>query len=136
MSTESGGKDGTGVEKVFEEFNKSWLTYWDAYVDLQNQLYESIKTAREVSWLAATDTAKMSEINSAQRELFSTMPRRMDYMPLGQISRDLDSAVSKLEELENALSVEKEKCKRLELATDVLQERARRTKEELLAAKG
>ncbi|MGA2199382.1 MAG: hypothetical protein ABSG45_05535 [Nitrososphaerales archaeon] len=135
MSTESGGKDGTGVEKVFEEFNKSWLTYWDAYVDLQNQLYESIKTAREVSWLAATDTAKMSEINSAQRELFSTMPRRMDYMPLGQISRDLDSAVSKLEELENALSVEKEKCKRLELATDVLQERARRTKEELLAAK-
>ena len=135
MSTESGGKDDTGVEKVFEEFNKSWLTYWDAYVDLQNQLYESIKTAREVSWLAATDTAKMSEINSAQRELFSTMPRRMDYMPLGQISRDLDSAVSKLEELENALSVEKEKCKRLELATDVLQERARRTKEELLAAK-
>jgi hypothetical protein len=135
LSTESGGKDDTGVEKVFEEFNKSWLTYWDAYVDLQNQLYESIKTAREVSWLAATDTAKMSEINSAQRELFSTMPRRMDYMPLGQISRDLDSAVSKLEELENALSVEKEKCKRLELATDVLQERARRTKEELLAAK-
>jgi hypothetical protein len=133
LSTESGGKDGTGVEKVFEEFNKSWLTYWDAYVDLQNQLYESIKTAREVSWLAATDTAKMSEINSAQRELFSTMPRRMDYMPLGQISRDLDSAVSKLEELENALSVEKEKCKRLELATDVLQARARRTKEELLA---
>ncbi len=49
MSTESGGKDGTGVEKVFEEFNKSWLTYWDAYVDLQNRLYESIKTAREAS---------------------------------------------------------------------------------------
>lgn len=111
------------------------MTYWDAYVDLQNQLYESIKTAREVSWLAATDTTKMSAINSVQRELFSTMPRRMDYMPLGQISRDLDSAVSKLEELENALSVEKEKCKRLEEATDVLQERARKTKEELLASK-
>lgn len=120
---------------MFEDFNKSWMTYWDAYVDLQNQLYESIKTAREVSWLAATDTTKMSAINSVQRELFSTMPRRMDYMPLGQISRDLDSAVSKLEELENALSVEKEKCKRLEAATDVLQERARKTKEELLASK-
>jgi hypothetical protein len=135
LSTESGGGAGAGVEKVFEEFNKSWMTYWDAYVDLQNQLYESIKTAREVSWLAATDTAKMSEINSAQRELFSTMPRRMDYMPLGQISRDLDSAVSKLEELENALSVEKEKCKRLEQATDVLLEKTKKTKEELLGVK-
>jgi hypothetical protein len=135
LSSESGSGPSTGVEKVFEDFNKSWMTYWDAYVDLQNQLYESIKTAREVSWLAATDTTKMSAINSVQRELFSTMPRRMDYMPLGQISRDLDSAVSKLEELENALSVEKEKCKRLEEATDVLQERARKTKEELLASK-
>ena len=104
------------------------MVYWDAYVDLQNQLYESIKTAREVSWLAATDTTKMSDINSVQRELFSTMPRRMDYMPLGQISRDLDSALSKLEELEAALSVEKEKCKRLEQATDVLLEGTRRTK--------
>ena len=135
LSSESGSGTSTRVEKVFEDFNKSWMTYWDAYVDLQNQLYESIKTAREVSWLAATDTTKMSAINSVQRELFSTMPRRMDYMPLGQISRDLDSSVSKLEELENALSVEKEKCKRLEEATDVLQERARKTKEELLASK-
>ena len=136
MSTESGRKDGTGVEKVFEDFNKSWMTYWDAYVELQNQLYESIKTAREVSWLAATDTTKMSEINSAQRELFSTMPRRVDYVPLGQISRDLDSAVSKLDELQNALSVEKEKCRNLEQATDVLLEKSKKTKEGLLAVKG
>ena len=135
MSSESGDKAGEAIGKVFEEFNRSWMTYWEAYVDLQNQLYESIKTAREVSWLAATDTAKMSEINSAQRELFSTMPRRMDYMPLGQISRDLDSAVSKLEELEAALSVEKEKCKRLEQAADVLQERARKSIEELRSAR-
>lgn len=133
MTTDSGDTDGTVAEKVFEEFNKSWMTYWDAYVDLQNQLYESIKTAREVSWLAATDTSKMSAINSSQRELFSTMPRRMDYIPLGQISRDLDSAVSKLDDLMNALSIEKEKCKRLEAATDVLQERVRKTKDELLA---
>jgi hypothetical protein len=135
LSSASGGEAGTGIEKVFEEFNRSWMTYWDAYVDLQNQLYESIKTAREVSWLAATDTGKMSEINSAQRELFSTMPRRMDYMPLGQISRDLDSAVGKIEELESALAVEKEKCSRLEQATDVLLLQARRTKEELLSAR-
>jgi hypothetical protein len=131
LSSKSGTGGGTGAEKMFEEFNRSWMTYWDAYVDLQNQLYESIKTAREVSWLAATDTGKMSEINAAQRDLFSTMPRRMDYIPLGQISRDLDSALSKLNELDNALMVEKEKCTRLERATDVLLERTRKTKEEL-----
>jgi hypothetical protein len=135
LSTGSGGDGSAHVAKAFEEFNKSWMVYWDAYVDLQNQLYESIKTAREVSWLAATDTTKMSEINSAQRELFSTMPRRMDYMPLGQINRDLDSALSKLEELEAALSVEKEKCRRLEQATDVLLEGTRRTKRELVGTK-
>jgi hypothetical protein len=135
LSAGSGSEGGVRVEKVFEEFNKSWMIYWDAYVDLQNQLYESIKTAREVSWLAATDTTKMSDINSAQRELFSTMPRRMDYMPLGQISRDLDSALSKLEELEAALSLEKEKCRRLEQATDVLLEGTRKTKEELVGSK-
>ncbi len=135
MTADSRDTAGTPIEKVFEEFNRSWMTYWDAYVDLQNQLYESIKTAREVSWLAATDTAKMSEINSAQRELFSSMPRRVDYVPLGQISRDLDSAVSKVEELESALLAEKNKCKLLEAATDILLERARKTKEELLNTK-
>ncbi len=110
------------------------MTYWAAYVELQNQLYESVKAAREVSWLAATDTEKISEINQAQRELFASMPRRMDYMPLGQITRSFDSAVSKLEVLETALSVGKEMCTRLEEATEVLKERARKTKEELLRA--
>ncbi len=129
------GEGGEELERIFGEFNKSWMTYWDAYVELQNQLYESIKAAREVTWLAGTDTEKVSEINQAQRELFASMPRRMDYMPLGQITRDLDSALSKLERLENALSVEKEKCKRLEEATEVLRERARKAKEELLRAK-
>lgn len=134
----SGGANGDGsteVEKIFEEFNRSWMTYWNAYIELQNQLYESIRAAREVSWLAATDTKKISEINQAQREVFASMPRRMDYMPLGQITRGFDSAVGKLEELENALSVEKEKCQRLEEATEVLKERARETKERLLRAK-
>ena len=135
MSSESGDKAGEAIGKVFEEFNRSWMTYWEAYVDLQNQLYESIKTAREVSWLAATDTAKMSEINSAQRELFSTMPRRMDYMPLGEISRNLESAVSKLETLQAILTAEREMCKRLEEATAVLKERARITEEALTNAK-
>jgi hypothetical protein len=101
LSAGSGGEAGIKAEKAFEEFNKSWMVYWDAYVDLQNQLYESIKTAREV----------------------------------GQISRDLDSALSKLEELEAALSLEKEKCKRLQQATDVLLEGTRRTKEELAGTK-
>jgi hypothetical protein len=117
-------KGGDGVEEIFAEFNRSWMTYWDAYVNLQNQLYESIKAAREVS-----------AINQAQRELFASMPRRMDYMPLGQINRGLDSAVSKLEELEKALSVGEEMCKTLQEATEVLKTKARKTKEGLLKVK-
>lgn len=123
------------IEQIFAEFNKSWMIYWDAYVELQNQMYESIKAARDVSWLAGTDTQKISEINQAQRELFASMPRRMDYMPLGEISRDLDSAVSKLEALQSALFVEKEMCKRLEDATALLKESARITEEALAKAK-
>jgi hypothetical protein len=73
--------DQARVEGIFAAFNESWLVYWDAYVELQNQLYESVKAAREVSWLAATDTDEISRINMAQRELFASMPRRMDYSP-------------------------------------------------------
>lgn len=135
MSIGTTGEIGKEVERILAEFNKSWMTYWDAYVELQNQLYESIKAARDVTWLAATDTQKISEMNSAQRDLFASMPRRMDYMPVGQITRDFDSALSKLEELEKALSVELEKCKSLEEATEVLKEKARKAKEELLKAK-
>jgi hypothetical protein len=131
--TDAGGK--VEIEKIFAEFNKSWMTYWDAYVALQNQLYESIKAARDVSWLAATDTTKISEINQAQRELFASMPRRMDYMPLGEITRNLESAVSKLEALQEILLAEKEMCKRLEDATAVLKDRARITEEALMKAK-
>jgi chromosome segregation ATPase len=119
------------IEAIFAEFNESWMNYWSAYVELQNQLYESVKAAREVSWLAATDIEKISEINQAQRELFAAMPRRMDYMPLGQITRNLDSALSKLDELESALAVEKEKSKKLEEAIEALREKTKRTKEEL-----
>lgn len=111
------------------------MTYWDAYVELQDQLYEAIKTAREVSWLGATDSEKLSEVNRVQRELFASMPRRMDYMPLGQIAEDYDSAASKLEELENALSVQKAKCEKLEQATEELKAKARKTEEDLLRAK-
>jgi hypothetical protein len=123
------------IERIFASFNESWMTYWDAYVALQNQLYESIKVARDVAWLSATDTGKMSDINRVQRELFASMPRRMDYMPLGQITNDLDSAVAKLEELEKTLMQEKEMCKKLEGATEVLVEKTRTTKSEILAAK-
>ncbi len=111
------------------------MGYWGAYVDLQNQLYESVRAAREVSWMAATDFTKLTEINQVQRELFASMPRRMDYMPLGQLSRNLDSVVSKLGDLETALSAEKEKCRRLDEAITVLMERAKKTKEELLTTK-
>jgi peptidoglycan hydrolase CwlO-like protein len=59
----------------------------------------------------------------------------MDYMPLGEISRDFESAVSKLEALQTILSAEKEMCKRLEEATAVLKDRARATEEALKNAK-
>jgi len=134
MDSAKGG-GATKTERIFAEFNKAWMTYWDAYVALQNQLYESIRAAREVSWLAGTNTQKMSEINQAQRDLFASMPRRMDYMPLGEISRDLDSAVSKLEALQSALLVEKEMCKRLEDATSVLRDRARITQDALASTR-
>ena len=119
------------MAQAFDEFNESWLVYWTAYIDLQNQLYESLKAAREVTWLGATDSAKMSEINAAQRQLFASMPRRLDYAPLGQVNRSMDYALSKINELQAALTSEKEKCKRLETAIDILIDKASRTKQEL-----
>jgi hypothetical protein len=119
------------VEKIFEAFNESWMNYWNTYVDLQNQLYESARAARQVSWLAATDVTKLSDINRAQRELFASMPRRVDYEPLGQITRSLDTAASVLDDLSASLEREQEKCKRLEEAIATLIEQTRRAKEEL-----
>ncbi len=103
-------------------------------MELQNQLYDSARAAREVSWLAATDEAKMSQINRMQRELYATMPRRVDYMPLGQVNRNLDNALSKILELESALTSEKAKCSRLLAAVDLLLEQISRTKLELKGA--
>ena len=119
------------IAQAFDGFNESWLTYWNAYIAMQNSLYESLRAARDVAWLAATDADKLSKINAAQRELFSTMPRRLDYTPLGQINRSLEYAIGKITELQVALVSEKEKCRRLEAAIDVLMERATRTQQEL-----
>ena len=119
------------LERVFNEFQTAWLIYWDAYVDLQNQPYEAIKAARDVSWLAATDPDKLSRLNNSQRELFASMPRRMDYMPLGQINRNLDSAIGKLDLLEKAMFTEKEKCLRLMDAIQIIQEKIEIAKKEL-----
>ena len=121
------------VQRMFDEFNESWLRYWAIYVELQNQLYDSARAAREVSWLAAADDAKLSQINRVQRELYATMPRRVDYMPLGQVNRDMDSAFSKVQELETALASEKVKCGRLEAAIDMLLQQIVKTKQELAA---
>lgn len=119
------------IDQAFEEFNESWLTYWDAYIDLQNQLYESVKAARDVAWLAATDADKLSRINAAQRQLFASMPRRLDYVPLGLINRSMEFALGKINDLQATLVREKEKCKRLQEAIDILMEKATRTKQEL-----
>lgn len=122
-------------EEIFVSFNESLMKYWESYVKLQDQLYESLRAAREVSWLAATDTSKLREINQAQRELFARMPRRMDYIPLAQISLDYDSAASKIAELEATLSLEEEGCKKLEEAIAILKEKAAAMKEALRAAR-
>jgi chromosome segregation ATPase len=123
--------DQTRLEEMFDSFSKAWLKYWESYVSLQDQLYEGIRAAREVQWLAATDPEKLSEINRLQRELFASMPRRLDYAPLGQISRDLDSAPTRIAELEAALSSEHEACRKLEEAISILKTQTRALKESL-----
>jgi hypothetical protein len=111
------------MKEILAAYNEAWMKYWEAYIKLQDQLYESLRAGREVSWLAATDERKMSEINQVQRELFQNMPRRLDYSPLGQITRDLNSAPSKIKDLEAALSAEEEGCKSLEAAIALMKEK-------------
>jgi hypothetical protein len=86
-----------------------------------------------VQWLAATDEKKLSEINSLQRELFASVPRRLDYTPLGQISEDLDSAPNKIDELDAALSSANEACRKLEEGIVILKSRSEAMKEALQA---
>jgi len=115
-------------------YNEAWMKYWRAYIKLQDQLYESLRAGREVSWLAATDERKMSQINQVQRELFEDMPRRLDYSPLGQISRDLNSAPSKIKDLEAALSEEEQGCKALEAAIVLMKEQVEIMKKAMTSA--
>ena len=122
------------LREIFASFNKAWMKYWESYVTLQDQLYESLRAGREVSWLAATDERKMSEINQVQRELFAGMPRRLDYSPLGQITRDLESAPSKIAELEADLTSLEEGCKSLEAAIALMKEKVAVMKEAMKTA--
>jgi len=126
---QGGGAGQDGSKAIFDLFSQAWLRYWEAYVALQDQLYETLRAAREVQWLAATDEGKLSEVNRLQRELFASVPRRLDYTPLGQVSRDLDSAPSKIEELDAALSSEDEACKKLEAEIALLKLRTQAMKE-------
>jgi hypothetical protein len=121
------------LQEIFDSFNKAWMKYWESYIALQNQLDESLRAAREVQWLAATDQGKLSEVNGLQRELFASMPRRLDYTPLGQVSEDFDSAPSKISELEAALSSEEESCKKLEVSIAILKTQIQVMKEALQA---
>lgn len=127
----AGSAGQTTLQEIFDSFNTAWLKYWESYAALQNWLDESLRAAREVQWLSATDQGKLSEVNRLQRELFASMPRRLDYAPLGQVSQDLDSAPSKIEELDAALSSEEEACKRLEEAIVILKAQTRMMKESL-----
>jgi predicted RNase H-like nuclease (RuvC/YqgF family) len=122
------------MREIFAAYNEAWMKYWDSYIRLQDQLYESLRAGREVSWLAATDERKMSEINQVQRELFENMPRRLDYSPLGQISRDLNSAPSKIKDLEAALAEEEAACKSLEAAIALMKDKVETMKKAMSAA--
>lgn len=104
------------LEEILSAFNDAWMRYWESYTKLQDQLYESLRAGREVSWLAATDEVKLREINQTQRELFSGMPRRLDYAPVGEITQDMGSAPAKIAGLQEALSKEEESCRDLEAA--------------------
>jgi DNA repair exonuclease SbcCD ATPase subunit len=127
------GAGQTKLQEIFDSFNKAWLRYWESYIALQKQLDEALRAAREVQWLAATDQGKLSEVNRLQRDLFGSMPRRLDYTPLGQVSQDLDSAPSKISELESALSSEEESCKELEAGITILKTQIQAMKEALQA---
>ena len=124
---------GSTPDEIFDSFSRSYKRYWEAYVVLQDRLYETLRAAREVQWLAATDQRKLSEINGLQRELFASVPRRLDYAPLSQITQDLDSAPSKIEGLDAALSSEVDACKRLESEIAVLRTSALAVKKSLQA---
>lgn len=124
----------TKLREIFASFNEAWMKYWDSYIKLQDQLYESLRAGREVSWLAASDERKMSEINQVQRQLFENMPRRLDYSPLGQITRDLESAPSKIMDLESALAQAEEGCKNLEEAISLMKAKVEAMKKAMSAA--
>jgi chromosome segregation ATPase len=132
---QAGSAGPTTLQEIFDSFNTAWLKYWESYIALQNRLDESLRAAREVQWLAATDQGKLSEVNRLQRELFASMPRRLDYTPLGQASQDLDSAPSKISELEAALSSEEESCKKLEAGIAILKSQIQAMKEALQASR-
>lgn len=132
MESGKGAKNGT-LDEIFNSFSQSYQRYWEAYVVLQNALYETLRAAREVQWLAATDSRKLSEINSMQRELYASVPRRLDYTPLGQISQDLDSGPSKIEELDVALSSEENACRTLESEIAILKTKTQAIRKALQA---
>ncbi|MDG6900870.1 MAG: hypothetical protein JRM80_02800 [Nitrososphaerota archaeon] len=111
------------MQEILAAFNEAWMKYCDSYIKLQDQLYESLRAGREVSWLAATDDTKLREINQVQRELFSEMPRRLDYAPLGEVTRDLEGAPNKIANLQDALTREEEICKDLEAAISLMKEK-------------
>jgi hypothetical protein len=122
------------LREILAAYNEAWMKYWESYIKLQDQLYETLRAGREVSWLAATDERKLSEINQVQRELFEGMPRRLDYAPLGQITRDLNSAPSKIKDLEAALAQALEGCRSLQAAIDLMNEKVEVMKKAMSAA--
>jgi hypothetical protein len=63
------------------------------------------------------------------------VPRRLDYVPLGQVSLDLDSAPSKIGDLDAALTSVEKACRKLEAEIEILRIWTLETKEALQALK-
>ncbi len=122
------------LKAIFASFNEAWMKYWNSYGRLQEQLYESLRAGRDVSWLAATDEKKLSEINQVQRELFASMPRRLDYSPLGEITRDMTTSPSKITDLEAALTSVEEGCRNVEAAIAIMKEKVEAMKQAMRTA--
>ncbi len=69
-------------------------------MELQNQLYESVKAARRSPGSPLLTLQKMMEVNQVQHQLFASIPRRIDYTPLGQVIQNMDNALRKLNKLQ------------------------------------
>jgi hypothetical protein len=59
-SRKSAGAD--SPEAILDSFDLAWRRYREAYIELQDQLCETLRAAK-VQWLAAIDQERLGEVN-------------------------------------------------------------------------